>query len=124
MEGVPDPRDDEGWAYWLEHGWDDDNRARAISRFDPDARYRKDADWIAARWQQQPDETWTCDAFDPDTRLCTAHDDRPPLCREFPWYDDEPGGTSVSVRCSFLLDLPPSERPEDARPLIPLTVLR
>jgi Fe-S-cluster containining protein len=27
---------------------------------------------------------YQCDRFDPTTRLCTAHDERPPICRAYP----------------------------------------
>jgi Fe-S-cluster containining protein len=27
---------------------------------------------------------YQCDRFDPQSRLCTAHDDRPPICRAYP----------------------------------------
>lgn len=31
-----------------------------------------------------------CDVFDPHTHTCTAYDDRPPICRYYPWYGQEP----------------------------------
>jgi Fe-S-cluster containining protein len=27
---------------------------------------------------------YQCDRFDPTTRLCTAHEERPPICRAYP----------------------------------------
>lgn len=55
-----------------------------------------------------------CDAFDATTRLCTAHDARPPVCSAYPWYgrppEDNEGRASVaaalSPRCSFNADVP------------------
>lgn len=71
--------------------------------------------------------TWLklrCDMFDPVHRTCTAYDDRPPVCSRFPWYGHEPSGKVIlDPQCSFLADLPPSERPPGARPLIPLRVV-
>lgn len=68
-----------------------------------------------------------CDMFDSGAWLCTAHDGRPPICRDYPWYggDTEIGNRPQSLyrECSYLLDVPPADRPEGARPLIPLTVL-
>ena len=72
------------------------------------------------------DGYWTCDAYDPGHQECTAHDARPPLCRGFPWYGDGPSAERagrVHRECSYLADLPPGDRPEGSRPLIPLTVL-
>lgn len=46
--------------------------------------------FAAAHWratgQRTPDGlyAYTCDRFDPLTRLCTAHDERPPICRRYP----------------------------------------
>ena len=57
--------------------------------------------------------------------ICTAHDARPDVCREFPWYGDviKTGARfSATTRCSYLLDIAPHERPEGARPLIPITI--
>jgi Fe-S-cluster containining protein len=91
--------------------------------------------FIAGRWH--PIGAWRdddgvaqldlrCDAFDPATRLCTAHEDRPPVCRGYPWYGEDPAGSSRALalypECSYLIDAPPSLRPEGSRPLIPLTV--
>jgi Fe-S-cluster containining protein len=68
-----------------------------------------------------------CDAFDQATRLCTARDGRPPVCRDYPWYGEDPVASGRGPRlyreCSYLADLPPDQRPEGARPLIPLTVV-
>lgn len=33
---------------------------------------------------------YSCDLFDPETRRCTAYDQRPPICRDYPWYGDPP----------------------------------
>jgi Fe-S-cluster containining protein len=125
LAGVPDPADDDGWAYWTAQGeWTDEHRETAISRYHGERR-RRDADFITAHWHPNDDgETWHCDALDPDTRLCTVHEDRPPVCRDYPWYGEDPAkrASHVGPECSYLLDVPPAERPEGARPLIPLTV--
>lgn len=127
LEGIPDPVTDDGWAYWREHGWPEERRDMAIRRFAHDSLYRQDAAFIAAHWVPLDDDTCVCNAFDPETRLCTAHEDRPPVCRDFPWYGAEPESWrsgDLMLQCSYLLDLPPDQRPEGARPLIPLTVIR
>lgn len=53
---------------------------------------------------------YRCDAFDPVTRLCGAHDERPPICRNFPWYEDGPNAsdapTRLNPRCSYWHDIP------------------
>lgn len=86
--------------------------------------------FTAVNWARQgPAEAegwavWSCKAFDPIERLCTAHEARPPVCSNYPWYGREPdAGTISNPRCSYLLDLTPEARPAGARPLIPLTVL-
>jgi Fe-S-cluster containining protein len=74
-------------------------------------------------------ETWLesrCTAYDPLGRACTAYEDRPPVCRDYPWYGrgpDPAAAAHMPRECSFLADLPPSDRGEDARPLIPLAVI-
>jgi Fe-S-cluster containining protein len=89
--------------------------------------------FAAEHWHQrgEPDgDGWVrydCDQFDPDTRLCAAGDGRPPVCRYYPWYIDGPtaeraGG--LHPQCSYLLDVAPAGRPEGARPLIPIEVVR
>lgn len=51
---------------------------------------------------------YTCDAFDARTRLCTAHDERPPICRGYPWYGRPPSATepTLPARCAYRDDLP------------------
>jgi Fe-S-cluster containining protein len=50
---------------------------------------------------------YECDAFDPATNLCTAHADRPPVCRGFPWYGRAPEAASLRPfkECSFWEDV-------------------
>lgn len=48
-----------------------------------------------------------CDYFDQDTRQCMAYDDRPAMCRNYPFYGREPKADStMGGRCSFLADVP------------------
>jgi len=93
------------------------------------------AEFILAHWteieRRDTGATYSCDRYDPDTRACTAHEDRPPVCRNYPWYDDDTDPEALRKRapqvnrcCSFLLDVPPADRGPDARPLIPVTVVR
>lgn len=125
LEGVPDPRTDDGWAWWQESGWTD--RDRAWRWWNPDGDNRLCADFITAHWKLNDDgRTYSCDAFDQVTRLCMAHDERPPVCSGYPWYGTEPDDVHISAlggQCSYLLDVAPDRRPEGSRPLIPLTVL-
>jgi Fe-S-cluster containining protein len=125
LEGVPDPGTEDGWAYWLEYGWKRE-RDEALSRYNPDGNLRRNADFVAAYFAETCDGYWTCDAYDPEHGECTAHDDRPPLCRRYPWYGEEPSADRaghMQKQCSYLADLPRDQRPENARPLIPLTAI-
>lgn len=48
-----------------------------------------------------------CDKFDAVARACTAHEERPPICRDYPWYGEEPWQERASClpeRCSFRSD--------------------
>ena len=73
LEGVPDPRTDDGWVYWLENSEYRD-RDRAAGIYDPDGEYRANADFIAAHFAETCDGHWTCDAYDPEHGTCTAHE--------------------------------------------------
>ena len=124
LDGIPDPATEDGWAYWRQHGWDD--REMATRRFRPGSSYRANAEFISAHWHPLGDHEYRCDRFDASHRLCAAHEERPPVCRDYPWYGSEPaerGPDGMIPRCSYLADLPPSLRPEGSRPLIPLTPL-
>lgn len=55
---------------------------------------------------------YRCDFFDDDPtsptyRQCTAHEQRPPLCRGFPYYGRPPGesGKFLPLDCSYRIDL-------------------
>jgi Fe-S-cluster containining protein len=49
----------------------------------------QDLGFAALHWHptgERHDELYgyQCDRFDPQTRLCTAHESRPPICRRYP----------------------------------------
>lgn len=54
----------------------------------------------------------TCDMWDKETRLCTAHENRPAVCSDYPWYNNDPGQLGsdpyLSKNCSFWVDVPVS----------------
>lgn len=86
----------------------------------------EDALFIVKHWHRNPGaEHYACDMLGEDG-LCTAYDSRPPVCSGYPWYGREPSQEQaghLGDQCSYLLDVPPEQRPEGSRPLIPLTVL-
>jgi Fe-S-cluster containining protein len=50
---------------------------------------------------------FNCDQFDPKTRMCMAHDDRPPICQGYPWYGQRPTfekADDLPRTCSFRAD--------------------
>lgn len=63
---------------------------------------------------------YRCRHFNAQTRRCEAHDERPLMCRGYPWYP--PGGplplnripADLSPRCSFIADV------RNMLPLIPV----
>jgi Fe-S-cluster containining protein len=42
------------------------------------------AHWHATGQRSEDLHGYQCDRFDRETRLCTAHDERPPICRAYP----------------------------------------
>ena len=59
-------------------------------------------------WQSGQGRGYECDMFDKVSRLCTAHDSRPPICQGYPWYGKKPDRELVkdmSPRCSFNADV-------------------
>jgi Fe-S-cluster containining protein len=102
---------------------------RADGKYDDDSRMAEDIDFMSEHWTALPDEPghYACDQFDPVARLCRAQESKPPVCRDFPWYGGRglPGyAVGLPPQCSYLLDVAPSQRPEGARPLIPIEVIR
>ncbi len=69
------------------------------------------ARFILAHWHRSSGggsaTRYACDAFDPSTRLCTAHQDRPPICAGYPWYGALPGVRTATLPppCSFNADV-------------------
>lgn len=64
---------------------------------------------------------WSCDRYDPASRLCTAHDERPPICRGWPWYGDAPfPHDAMPASCSHNWDVTPAARGELVGRLLPL----
>lgn len=49
---------------------------------------------------------YECPRFDPETRRCTDWENRPPLCRGYPWYDAPPDqAKALPTECSYRADL-------------------
>lgn len=73
------------------------------------ANYRFVKDNWVSHYEDKPEdghEKWTCLKFDSVARLCTAHDDRPPVCSGYPWYGKEPAkGAWLPPACSFQADI-------------------
>jgi Fe-S-cluster containining protein len=89
------------------------------------------AEFLLAHWRPAAEDAalpmprFTCDAFDPTTRLCTAHESRPPICSGYPWYGRAPREVDVenrigSLRCSFWADVPLDQRPGASLRLLPV----
>jgi len=56
--------------------------------------------------------TYSCRHFDPETRLCTNHENRPPGCRTYPWRDGRPDPTAaLPPTCEFHKDVGRSVQP-------------
>jgi Fe-S-cluster containining protein len=134
--GVSDPRDDAAWERWKavdpEHYTDE---AR-----DGYVRTWLNANFLFEHWhivaRSEAKTTFSCDAFDAEARLCTAHDGRPPICSGFPWYGkttEELGPVASAARlkhfgdadglrglprCEFWADLEPELRPEGWEPVL------
>lgn len=105
------------------------------SGFDPERETENTADqqtlkFIKENWQlEETAESgwtrWSCQKWDAGTRLCNAHEERPPICSQYPFYGREPDAKQITnLRCSYLLDVKPEARPKGARPLIPVTVVQ
>jgi Fe-S-cluster containining protein len=87
------------------------------------------AEFILTHWRPAPEDAalpvprFSCSAFDPISRLCTAHDSRPPICRGYPWYGEIPEAgyeRLASPRCSFWADVPLDKRPGAGLRLLPI----
>lgn len=97
---------------------------------DDDRGYWADAVFLASRCRpvgvRDDQVLLECANWDGEHSRCRDYENRPPVCRNFPWYGREPGdeNTMIESRCSYLLDVPPDQRSEGSRPLIPLTVVR
>lgn len=49
---------------------------------------------------------YRCDLYDPGTRRCTDWENRPDMCRGYPWFDDPPDTTKVlPPTCSYRADI-------------------
>jgi Fe-S-cluster containining protein len=70
---------------------------------------RQSLEFANTHWHLIRRGEYKCDYFNADTRLCTAHDKRPPICSRYPWYEDEPKltgtGAYLSPRCSYNADV-------------------
>ena len=96
-------------VHWHETTRDDAARLR------PDATFSTDGHF------------YVCDQFDYETAKCKSYDTRPPICRDFPWYENLEGfawqgqrnpsmlTSPPLMRCGYWLDVPAEQRPPDVR---------
>jgi Fe-S-cluster containining protein len=92
----------------------------------------REAAFILQHWHPTGEVRWvggvvqqilSCDQFDPVHRRCMAHETRPRVCSDFPFYGGEPRANMREINCSYYLDVKPEDRPEGSRPLIPIEVI-
>lgn len=49
---------------------------------------------------------YECDLYDAEHRRCTDWNNRPNICRGYPWYEDGPDDTkALPPECSFRVDI-------------------
>ncbi len=72
----------------------------------------KDVEFISQHWHliQGTQYVANCDMYDSESKLCTAHDDRPPVCEGYPWYGERPSldhrnSKYLPPQCSFTTDI-------------------
>jgi uncharacterized cysteine cluster protein YcgN (CxxCxxCC family) len=47
-----------------------------------------------------------CDNYDEETRRCTDYENRPDICRRYPWFNGVPvPGAQLPPTCSFRADI-------------------
>jgi Fe-S-cluster containining protein len=98
---------------WIAIGWTVESARRA----------RENAKFLLQHWHRSSgggkNIRWSCDAFNSETRLCEAHDERPAVCRDYPWYGGAPkeGVLNKLPKCSFWADLPIAQRPVGWQPI-------
>jgi Fe-S-cluster containining protein len=119
---------------WLPYGEEILAGAQAMNAPGRSSSLGEDAQWVVdhmkplalqpvARPGAAADATaWACDALDPVTRVCTAHELRPPMCRGYPWYGRPAGRNADALLpgCSHHWDLEPGSRGELSGRLLPL----
>jgi Fe-S-cluster containining protein len=60
-------------------------------------------DWDGRVLDNPERRLMTCRHWDETARLCTAYDQRPRMCRDYPYYGDN-GGKACDYGCGFTLD--------------------
>lgn len=64
--------------------------------------------WIHLGPDKVDGHRYSCTKFDTNTRLCTAHDERPPVCSGYPYYsrpvEEFKLATHLPARCSYQAD--------------------
>lgn len=81
----------------------------------------EEANAIHPHFTEQMPNRWyyTCDQYDAETKRCLAHETRPAICRNFPWYGGEPrlGVITPWPKCSYWSDVPYELWPKNVDPL-------
>lgn len=70
-------------------------------------------EWIKDHWapvgpnRRGDGVSLMCINYDVETRRCLDYDNRPPVCRDFPWYRKEPGFNVIDLDsvCGYKAEL-------------------
>lgn len=90
---------------------------RKLRRLTPEeavARLPTVVNW--SDWPNHPEFVYKCLNYDEENKACTIHDDRPDICRGFPWYKHQPdaGDTLAAFpKCGFWPDADQSGEHDD-----------
>lgn len=62
--------------------------------------------FVNDRLELRPAFYYRCDRYDPVAKRCTDYDNRPPVCRGYPWYGRGPDDrANIPPTCSFNEDI-------------------
>lgn len=102
IEAMTDQEIDPGQRKWAE---------RCLTAMSTREAFAK-APWLRGRALRDRFEGFAqpfffrCSNFDPETKRCTDYDNRPSMCRGYPWYGAPPRpDASLPPDCSFREDL-------------------
>ena len=91
---------------WVQNDLIHISRREGLRRASPLIENGRTVEIVSTREELMRTYFYQCRHFDHETRACGNYEGRPPICRDYPWFNRRPDPTrGIPAECGFLPDV-------------------